>query len=156
MWQVTSLLLLSRVSLSLQCGDNACSRGPLSLSCSECVEFLGYSCIYHVWGVFSQIICLLLYFSSPSGTPTICILVYLGMSQRSLRFCSFILCSLFLLFLRLASFFNGSSFTLTDSSACSNMLLNPSSEFSISVTVHFISRISFWCSFYNWLLTFCS
>lgn len=105
MWQVTSLLLLSRVSLSLQCGDNACSRGPLSLSCSECVEFLGYSCIYHVWGVFSQIICLLLYFSSPSGTPTICILVYLGMSQRSLRFCSFILCSLFLLFLRLASFF---------------------------------------------------
>ena len=86
--------------------------------------------------------------SSLSGMPTMCLLVQFMVSHRSLRLCSLFF-SFFFLFFSLnnfkLSYFRVHWFFF--SSGCSNMPLNPSSEFLISVTVLFRSRITFWFLF---------
>lgn len=84
-----------------------------------------------------------LFLSSPSGIPIICLLACFMVSCRSLRHSS----SFCLLF----SFCSSDCIVLTDlspslpflSSVCLNLILNPSSQFFISVVLS-CSRISIW------------
>lgn len=86
--------------------------------------------------------------------PTMCILVCLIVFHKPLGLCLHFF-NPFFLFLGLNNF-HSSIFKSTDSSACLNLLLNPSSEFSISVIVLFISGFDFLKISISLLSPFCS
>lgn len=104
------------------------------------IEFLGClrlsSNLESFWPVFLRMLSLSLYLSLRFGIPMVPMLVYL-ISHRSLRFSSTFLQSFFFLFLRLFSN------SLIYFSACSNLLLNPSSEFFLLVSQLYFSSPKF-------------
>lgn len=73
-----------------------------------------------VWVINLKKIFFLPYLTSPSGTFIIHMLVHLMVSRRSLRICSF-----FLMILKWRITINLSLSSLIQSSACSNLLLDP-------------------------------
>ena len=139
MWWVT-FLLLSRFSVFRQFDYNVshCGFPWLILSYLKSTELFGglYACLsphlrcFHP--LFFQAVSLLLSLSLSSRIPTMHMLICLMLSHRSFRH-SFPFSSIFF-FLPVPQLdnFNCPIFKVADSSAYSNLLLNPSSQFYFS------------------------
>lgn len=150
-----SILLMSKFFVFgfWQFDYNVSLWASLISSYSEFIELLWglYSCHSSNLGTFQpfflQIFSVPLSLSS-SGTLTVCMLVHSIVSRRSLR--SYSLSFNIFLSVPQTEWFISiilSSSSLILYSACSNLPLNSSSEFLISVIVLFSSRISFLVSF---------
>ena len=154
-WWVTFLLLLSRFSLFF---------GVQQFDYNILVwvsEFILCEVHWHSWiyrfislmkfgkflAIISSYVLSSLFFLSSSGTHMMCMLFCLMVFHRSFRFGSFLF--ILLSFLSSDSIISIvlSSSSLILFSACSNLLLSPSSEFFIAVIVLLYSRISVWFIF---------
>lgn len=115
------------------------------LSHAEFVELLGLMFLFifgKVLALFFHIFFLPHSFFFPFEAPFTCMLTHLVVPQRSLRLCSFSFILLFFSSLDRIISTDPSSQSQILSSGSTNLLLSPFSEFFISVTVLYRSRIS--------------